>query len=100
MLSDSHNVSNTGRDATAAESRTLDGDQPIRDKGGRRLWRERRKRHDTINSPDRRAGNDRRCGIDRRHGRDRRSPEGFRRILGVDRRLAYNHQHLINKLWS
>ena len=100
MLSDSQKISKTERDAATAESRNLGLDKPIQDKGGRRLWSDRRKSREDTFSPERRAGRDRRCGVDRRNVRDRRSPEGFRRILGADRRLAYNHHHLMNILWS
>ena len=100
MLSDSQNASNGGQNDTAVEPETQNLGKTIKDKGGRRFWSERRQSRDTAFSPDRRTGPERRCGVDRRHGRDRRSPEGFRRILGADRRLAYNNHHLMNILWS
>jgi hypothetical protein len=61
----------------------------ITDKGGRRTQTDRRQSASSIDFPDRRSGNDRRIHTDRRKGVERRSPEGFRSIVGMDRRKLF-----------
>ena len=60
----------------------------IKDNGGERDGEGRRKAVVGINFSDRRYNKDRRQAMDRRSGRDRRSPNGFRPIIGLDRRRA------------
>ena len=61
----------------------------MNDNGGRRSGSERRQSIVEIDFQERRFGDDRRYIPDRRRGFDRRSPEGFRRIAGIDRRTSF-----------
>lgn len=59
------------------------------DRGGRRTGGERRRRERAVAFHDRRTIPDRRHGTDRRSGSERRSHQGFRMLVGLDRRGAF-----------
>ena len=61
----------------------------MNDNGGRRRGFDRRQSSIDIDYLDRRSGYERRSGTDRRSGFDRRSSEGFRSIIGLDRRKSF-----------
>ncbi len=63
----------------------------INNHGDRRSELDRRQLSLPIHFSDKRFGNDRRSGSDQRSGLDRRSPQGFRSIVGMDRRRSFRN---------
>ena len=63
------------------------------DNGGRRSESDRREFSYAVCLPERRSDNDRRCMPDRRNGLDRRR-DGFRAIVGLDRRVGFRNIRL------